>query len=411
MKTPLKVAFERFLASYPAFSKGVEARQPIHTVYGGAHLFHADTAVKLGRLSAKSFREHASDPAALAGVLGWTFAPEICADLFSRIERRLESGAVEDFRIDFEDGFGARPDAEEDDAARAAAREVALGLKQGTLPSLLGIRIKSFSPELVDRALRTLELFVATLAGETSGKLPGGFVVTLPKVVIPEQVALLAKALASLESRLGLAEKSIRLEIMVESPQLIVGADGRSALLACVQAGEGRCVAAHFGAYDYTSACGISAAHQGIGHPICDLARQMMQTVLAGTGVMLSDGANHILPVGTDRAAIHRVWRQNYELIRRSLIQGFYQGWDLHPTQIPIRYAAIYAFYAEGLDAATVRLKSYREKAAQAGLAGQVFDDAASAQGVFNFFARGIACGAITSEEAHRAGFSAGVGA
>jgi hypothetical protein len=103
---------------------------------------------------------------------------------------------------------------------------------------------------------------------------------------------------------------------------------------------------------------------------------------------------------------VHRVWKQNYDQIRRSLIQGYYQGWDLHPAQLPIRFAAVYIFFVESVDAAVARLRSYLDKAAQAGLAGQMFDDAASAQGLLNYFARGIECGALTEEDLRATGLS-----
>src|SRR5262245_64401781 len=45
------------------------ARQPVHTVYGGAHLFKADAAQKLGSLALRALQEHAPDEATLAGVV------------------------------------------------------------------------------------------------------------------------------------------------------------------------------------------------------------------------------------------------------------------------------------------------------------------------------------------------------
>jgi len=46
------------------------------------------------------------------------------------------------------------------------------------------------------------------------------------------------------------------------------------------------------------------------------------------------------------------------------------------------------------------------EKAAQATLLGDVFDDAATGQGLLNFFLRGLNCGAITPEEAAATGLT-----
>ena len=97
---------------------------------------------------------------------------------------------------------------------------------------------------------------------------------------------------------------------------------------------------------------------------------------------------------------MHRSWRLHYHNARHSLVNGYYQGWDLHPAQLPTRYAAVYAFFLESLDAASDRLKNFIGKAAQATLVGDVFDDAATGQGLLNFFLRGVNCGAITEQEA-----------
>jgi hypothetical protein len=86
--------------------------------------------------------------------------------------------------------------------------------------------------------------------------------------------------------------------------------------------------------------------------------------------------------------------------VTHSLENAYYQGWDLHPAQLPTRYAAIYAFFLESLDAASERLKNFVEKAAKATLVGDVFDDAATGQGLLNYFLRAINSGAITQEEA-----------
>ena len=95
---------------------------------------------------------------------------------------------------------------------------------------------------------------------------------------------------------------------------------------------------------------------------------------------------------------MHRAWRLHSEHVRHSLVTGFYQGWDLHPAQLPSRYAAVYAFFLEGLDAASERLRNFVEKAAQATLVGDVFDDAATGQGLLNYFLRAMNCGAITED-------------
>jgi citrate lyase beta subunit len=372
-------------------------RQPVHVVYGGAHLFKADAARKLGALALRALQEHAPDARTLAAAIG---LDEPMADrIYTRVVDKLAQEPVEDFRIDFEDGFGNRPEPEEDRFAQTAASEVAAGLRDHTLPPAIGIRIKPLNEELKRRSLRTFDLFLTRLVEETGGALPPNFVVTLPKITAPEQVAALASACDAFEYWRELPAGTLKFELMVETTQSIVASDGSVALPRMVAEGGGRIVAAHFGTYDYTAACSITAAHQHMLHPACDFAKHMMQVTLAGTGIWLSDGATNVMPIGA-RDAVHRAWRLHAEHVRHSLVNGFYQGWDLHPAQLPSRYASVYAFFLEGLDAASERLKNFVEKAAQATLVGDVFDDAATGQGLLNYFLRAMNCGAITEQEA-----------
>jgi citrate lyase beta subunit len=371
-------------------------RQPVHTVYGGAHLFKADTVQKLGALALRSLQDHAPDAKTLASAIDLN--PALADRVYLRVIDKLTREAVEDFRIDFEDGFGNRPDAEEDDHAGRAAAEVAAAMAAGSLPPSIGIRIKPLSEELKRRSLRTFDLFLTTLF-ERAGTLPPNFVVTLPKITSPDQVSAMAAACDAFEYWREIAAGTLKFELMVETTQSIFAADGAVALPRLIGEGGGRIVAAHFGTYDYTAACSITAAHQHMLHPVCDFAKHVMQVSLAGTGIWLSDGATNVMPIG-DRATIHRAWKLHAEHVRHSLETGFYQGWDLHPAQLPTRYAAVYAFFLEGLAAASERLKNFVQKAAQATLVGDVFDDAATGQGLLNYFLRAMNCGAITEEEA-----------
>lgn len=385
-------------------------RQPVHTVYGGAHLFKSDTALRLGSLSMQAFEKYAPDAATLAKILG---LPLSLADaVFSRVREKLAREAVEDFRIDFEDGYGIRPDEEEDGHAVSAASEVARGLSAGTLPPFIGIRIKTFSDELHARSIRTLDLFLTELM-RTGGRMPANFVVTLPKIVLPAQVSALADIFDELEPKLGVPAGSLKMEMMIETTQSIIAPNGQIGLPQLLRAARGRCTGAHFGTYDYTASCSITAAYQDMLHPACDFARHVMQVSFGGTGVWLSDGATNIMPVAPHRGdhltvdqiaennrVVHRAWKLHYDHCRHSLVNAFYQGWDLHPAQLPTRYAAVYTFFLESLDAASDRLRNFVEKAAQATLVGDVFDDAATGQGLLNYFIRAINCGAVTEQEA-----------
>jgi citrate lyase beta subunit len=399
-----------------------EDRQPVHTVYGGAHLFRSDSAQKLGALALAALDEYAPDGRTLAEALQSPDAAMLADTIRARIVEKLRREPVEDFRIDFEDGYGNRSDDEEDGHARSAAEQVAAGHAAGTLPPFIGIRIKPMSKELHPRSLRTLDIFVTTLAAATKKRLPPRFVVTIPKLMAPGHVAAVARACTALERRLRLRAGSLRLELMIETPQSILGQDGASALRTLVAAGEGRVTGAHFGTYDYTALCGITASWQHMRHASCDFAKHMMQIALAQTGVKLSDGATNIMPVAPhrsgpggvlseaerreNRAAVHRAWKIHFDDAQHSLVNGYYQGWDLHPAQLPTRYAALYVFFLSARPAATARLRNFVEKAAQATLVGDVFDDAATGQGLLNFFARGLSSGALTMDEARETGLT-----
>jgi citrate lyase beta subunit len=400
-----------------AFPGDPVERQPVHVVYGGAHLFKAQTPARLGSIAVNALRSFADGPADFARALG---IPASIADpVYSRVIEKLEREPVEDYRLDFEDGYGYRSGEEEDSDAIASARELAAGIGQPCFPPYIGLRIKPLSEALRERSIRTLELFLETLLESSGGKLPPGFVVTLPKITSAEQVAVFADLLALIENRARMPDGSLRMELMIETAQSIFTPDGRAAIPQLIQAARGRCRAAHFGAYDYSADCGITAAYQSMTHPACDFARQLMQACLAGRGVMLSDSLTSTLPVAIHKGAgltprqaaenrhsIRNAWKLHFDDTRQSLRNGFYQGWDLHPAQFPVRYAAVYSFFLEGLESASSRLRNFIDKAAQATTAGSAFDDAATGQGLLNFFLRGLNCGAITEQEAAATGLT-----
>lgn len=384
----------------------VPGRQPVHTVYGGANLFRADTAPSLGAKALDALRRYAPDSGALSAAIG--LPGNTAAAVYDRVVAKLEQEPVEDYRIDFEDGYGVRSDSEEDTEAERVGREMARGMGNGTLPPFVGIRIKPLTPASHARGMRTLDLVLTTLVDASGGALPSGFVVTLPKVTRSEEVSGLADLLALVESNHGLGAGSLRMEIMVETPQAIINAQGQFALPSLIDAARGRCRGVHFGPYDYTALCDITAAHQQLLHPACDYARQTMLAGLAQRGVFLSDGPTNIMPIsrGNDAAAVHRAWRLHVEHIRHSLENGFYQSWDLHPAQLPSRYAAIYSFFLDALPASAERLGNFLATAARASITGHVFDDAATGQGLLNFFLRGLGCGALTEADVVASGLT-----
>lgn len=410
-ESALREANLAFAKAHPGESPG---RQPVHTVYGGAHLFAADSVPKLGAIALRALDQYAPDPPTLARAVGISDHPAL-ETIVGRVREKLAREPIEDFRIDFEDGYGNRPDAEEDRHAGIVAEQLVKGMRNGTLSPFIGMRIKPLNEELRGRAIRTLDLVVTSLA--EAGGIPDHWILTIPKITIIEQVDYTVRVLSALERKLGLAAGVLRFEVMVETPQIVLDSSGRSLLPRILHASDGRLRGAHFGTYDYTAGINITAAHQRMRHIACDFAKHFMQVAFAGTDVWLSDGSTTVMPVPIHRqveggpqltdqqraanaASVHSAWKLHFDDIRHSLAGGFYQGWDLHPAQLVTRYAALYSFFLEGLDAAGARLNNFVGKAAQATLIGDVFDDAATGQGLLNFFLRGINSGAITEAEA-----------
>jgi len=410
----LKNANRKFQEIYPGDRSD---RQPVHTVYGGANLFSYDTAEKFGRSALKTFQLYAPDAATFGKVFNLKKA--MAERVYAKVEQKLKAEALEDFRIDFEDGFGNRSNEEEDATAEQAAKAVAKGMAENCLPPFIGIRIKPFTEEMKERGLRTLDIFVTTLVNESGGKLPDNFVVMLPKVTISEQVTTLVSFFKILEQQLNLPAGSLKMEMMVETTQAVMDKDGINPLYRFLKASEGRCTGMHFGTYDYTASCSITAKYQEMNHPVCDFAHHMTKVALAHTGIWLSDGATNTMPIGPHRGddltyeqmtenrnTVHRAWKKGYDHIRHSLWNGFYQGWDLNPSQVPMRYAAVYAFFLESYDDAVDRLKTFVEKAARATLIGDIFDDAATGQGLLNYFLRALNSGAISEEDVLKTGLT-----
>ena len=352
---------------YPGDAPG---RQPVHTVYVPADRYTADLPHRWGRAALAALDEHlpAPFPASLAG----------------RVRAKLAAEPIEDLRIDFEDGYGVRGDDEED----AAAVRAATALRESPRPVFVGLRCKSLEQATRHRAVRTLDVFLDAL-----GPPPEGFVVTLPKVSAVEQVDAMVVLCGHLERAHALTDGRLRFELQVETPAAVLGADGTAIVARMVHAAQGRCVGLHYGTYDYSAACGIAAAYQRLDHPVADHAKAVMQVAAAGTGVRIVDGSTNVLPVG-DTAAVQAAWQLHAGLVRRSLERGFYQGWDLHPAQLPTRYAATYAFFRDGLSAATGRLGAYLNRRATG-----VLDEPATARALARFLLRGLDCGAYSAAE------------
>ena len=366
----------RLAAADAALARGFPGerpgRQPVHTLYVPADRYDAGLVPAYGATALAALDEHAS-----------AFAELVADDdLVARVRAKLAAEPIEDLRVDFEDGYVGRSDADEDADVVRAATALAESQQRGEAAPFGGIRVKCFEAPTRSRSLRTLTSYVSTLLA--AGGSLDGWVVTLPKVTSVDQVEAMVHVAETLD---------LRFEVQVETPQSILGPDGTALVARMVHTGGSRVTGLHDGTYDYSAFCGIAAEQQSLEHPVADHAKLVMQAAAAGTGVRLSDGSTNVLPVGS-AAEIVAAWALHHRLVRRSLERGYYQGWDLHPAQLPTRYAATYAFYREGLPRALRRLADYTGQTM-----GGIADEPATARALAAYLLRGLDCGAVDAAE------------
>nr|WP_330166665.1 aldolase/citrate lyase family protein [Brevibacterium sp. CCUG 69071] len=384
-----------------------DARQPVHTVYVPGH----DTSPTLPRDWGRQALDAVESNGGMvqlaerviiaarkeAGAVSGSIVPSLhqiareAEMLAEAVTEKLRSEPIEDLRLDFEDGFGRQSDESEDRWVKQAARDAIAGLSEPAAPAFFGIRFKCMEEETRARGLRTLDLFISEVLA-AHGSWPSQLVLTLPKVSTVDQVRAMVLACRSLEAEHHLGEGTIRFEVQVETPQLILGADGTVPVATALHAGEGRVTSLHYGTYDYSASMGVAAAYQAMDHPVADFAKNQMMLAVAGTGVHLSDGSTNILPVG-EPEEIQHAWSLHAGLVRRHLRRGIYQGWDMHPNQLPTRFLATFSFYREGGAKAAGRLRSY-----VFGEDSAVLDEPATAKAMARYLSRGLACGAHTEE-------------
>lgn len=384
-----------------------DVRQPVHTVYVPGHRTSADLPYQWGQQALECVEAHGgmlqlaervitaarkeSGPAIPGQVASIHQVAREAELLAEAVTAKLEREPIEDLRLDFEDGFGDQGDETEDRWVVQAARDAVAGRSEKGAPGFVGIRFKCMEKPTRERGLRTLDLFLSELI-KTGGGLPENLVLTLPKVSTVDQVRAMVLAARALEAEHSLGEGTITFEIQVETPQIVLAADGTVPLAAALQAGAGRVTSLHYGTYDYSASMGVAAAYQAMDHPVADFAKNQMMLAVAGTGVHLSDGSTNILPLG-EPAEVHHAWALHAGLVRRHLKRGIYQGWDLHPHQLPTRFLATFAFYREGGARAAQRLHDYVFKADST-----VLDEPATAKALARYLDRGLVCGAHTEE-------------
>lgn len=405
------------------WARPVSWRQPIHTCYVPADQLAADTPTRWASIAletlASAYEMTANEALeVLATDLGirTTDIPAV-AELTAQ---KLQHQPIEDLRIDFEDGFTQRGVAEperdehEDALALVGARFLAQWFRGGAtdVPAFAGIRFKSFDPAVRARGLRTLVIVLDELHSQgvlsqlydpTSKNFnPRALRLTFPKVQHRTQVETLVEILSQLEKDYGLDSTGgkIHLEVQVETPQAVVGPAGESEAARIISAAEGRCLALHYGTYDYSASMGVDAAHQSMEHPVADHAKDMLQVATGAAGVELSDGSTNCIPVG-DRESIMDGWQLHYRLVTRHLRRGIRQGWDLHPNQIVTRHMATIAYFRENWEVTAHRLNAYLT-----GDTSHWMDEPATAKAMAGYLRRAHSCGAITDDELAVAGVS-----
>ena len=161
-----------------------------------------------------------------------------------------------------------------------------------------GIRFKSFEAPTRRRGLRTLDA-VRRRRCAGDGRLPDGFVVTLPKVTSVDQVEAMVLACERLEQAHGLAAGALRFEIQVETPQAILGPDG-TALVARMVHASARPV--HRPALRHLRLLGLVRDRRGL--PVAwstrrpTTPRRSCRSPRPAPACGSRDGSTNVLPVG-----------------------------------------------------------------------------------------------------------------
>jgi hypothetical protein len=314
--------------------------------------------------------------------------------VYPRVRAKLAEQPIEDLRVDFEDGYGNRPDDDEDAAAVAAGRALAESAGDKGASLMAGIRIKGLQPATRRRGLRTLDLLVR--AAVQHGGLPDRFVLTLPKVAHVAEVSAAVRICERLERGYGLTAGALRFELQIEVPQAVVSPDGVATVARLIRAADDRCEGLHYGTYDFSAAAGVIAGQQSLEHPLADHAKAVMQLAAAQTGVRVSDGSTNVVPTGSAEA-VSTAWRLHARLVQRSLRRALYQGWDLHPGQLVTRYAATYEFYRRELHPSCTRLAHYTSHTGNT--ASGFMDEPATALALACAVLRAVDCGACDDDE------------
>lgn len=363
-------------------------KQPLHTVYVPADRVDRELSARW-REQAVSFIDACGGLQELADIAG--IPAELREAVCQAAARKLDAQVIEDLRIDYEDGYGYRKDAEEDTVARNGGKAGAQILLSEAGPDRVGLRIKPFDSRGAHRSVRTLRLFL-----ESFLSVPGArervqdIRVTFAKVMRGIQMTTLDQVCKELEHVHRLEEGAIGVELQVEVPQVIAQGEGEDSLLAL--ASNPRVRALHFGTYDYTSAQGIFPGEQRSNHPVALHAKRVMQVVAACHEIEVCDGSSNLIPLGNLRA---RAVKAHSVQISSALRDGIPQGWDLHPMQLPTRYLVSFAALRAEVPNALRRLHNAASQEADTG----VLDEPATLRMLAAVIIRSLRVGALGEQE------------
>ncbi|MCZ2356157.1 MAG: hypothetical protein LC115_05620 [Bacteroidia bacterium] len=372
-----------------------------HVVYGGAHRFSETTITKLERIAVTIWQQYSqNNPEFAQEILPKEILPANNSALetwYQSVSNQLTQKSIFDYRIDFEDGFGYKP---KDIYLAEATRIGKLLAEMPAIQTRLGIRILSFQPERVELSVEILSTFLETFYQFSQGKLlPKNFVITLPKIKELAEIQLLTNLLDEAEETYN---QRFEVELMLETPEVL-----SAELNTWLRTTDSRCSALHLGVYDLLSALGIPSDYQATNHEICHQVLLKALSVSSGKNVRVSTGAalQLAIPPHSDpqndiqqhenKQFITNSWRKLADYHLDSLRMGVFQGWDLHPNQIPIRIAVYHAFFQKHFSGMMLRLQNFELQGKEATRNGQQFDDQASVQGLLNTLEIGRLCGAI----------------
>lgn len=361
--------------------------EPVHVCYVPGDRVTATTPAEWGDAALAALDEHGDREGELAETLG--VEPALLDAVLPRVRAALGSRPVADLRADLEDGYGRRDDPTEDADAWAVGTALAATLTGPRAPVRVGPRVKSMEAATRRRGLHSWALVLG--AFRAAGGDPARLRVTLPKVSAPAQVAVFVEACEALEAAHQIAP--VALELQVETARAVVAADGTTTVAGLIAAAGERCAGLHYGTYDYSAALGVGPDEQRADHPAAEHAKAAMAVAGAAVGVPVCDGSSAVLPVG-DHATVLHAWSVLARIVRRALALGVYQGWDMHPAQIPARLLVVHAVYRSGAPAALERLRAYRS-----GTASGVLDEPATERALVGFLRRGVVCGALEADE------------